>query len=196
MDEVSKALPELVWLENLSFSGTNLTLVGQAMDENAVANYIANLDASPYFSEPTLVDMTRASKDAFKFNLKCVVQPDSRAHARGRNPGARPRGPEGEGGAEPWRSTSTRSPGGCRSSSAWSSAAALYWAANAYIFKDLQQADREHQREHRRSSSGRSRRGGRPQRDLPRLEEDIQKLELELDRLRNDPADQAGDATT
>ena len=75
MDEVSKALPELVWLETLSFSGADLTLIGQAMDENAVANYIANLDASPYFSEPTLVDMTRASKDAFKFNLKCVFSP-------------------------------------------------------------------------------------------------------------------------
>lgn len=75
MDEVSKALPELVWLETLSFSGTDLTLVGQAMDENAVANYISNLDASPYFREPTLVDMTRASKDAFKFNLKCVFSP-------------------------------------------------------------------------------------------------------------------------
>jgi type IV pilus assembly protein PilN len=86
MDEVSKALPELVWLETLSFSGRDLTLVGQAMDENAVANYIANLDASPYFREPTLVDMTRASKDAFKFNLKCVFSPTPEPMPGGETP--------------------------------------------------------------------------------------------------------------
>ena len=75
MDEVSKALPELVWLESMGFLGADLTLVGQAMDENAVANYISNLDDSPYFKEPTLVSMTRAGRDAFKFNLRCVFDP-------------------------------------------------------------------------------------------------------------------------
>lgn len=75
MDEVSKALPELVWLESMLLDGSNLTLVGQAMDENAVANYISNLDASPYFREPTLLDMSRAGKDSFRFNLTCVFSP-------------------------------------------------------------------------------------------------------------------------
>jgi type IV pilus assembly protein PilN len=75
MDEVSKALPELVWLEGLNLDGNNLSLQGQAMDENAVANYLANLDASPYFKEPTLLDMTRAGKNSFRFNLNCVFSP-------------------------------------------------------------------------------------------------------------------------
>ena len=41
----------------------------------ASRDLIQTFDASPYFTEPTLVDMTRASKDAFKFNLKCVFSP-------------------------------------------------------------------------------------------------------------------------
>jgi type IV pilus assembly protein PilN len=75
MDEVSKALPELVWLESMTLDGNSLSLMGQAMDENAVANYIANLDASPYFKEPTLVGMSRSSKTTFKFTLNCVFTP-------------------------------------------------------------------------------------------------------------------------
>ncbi len=72
MDEVSRALPDLVWLERLNLSGDLLTLVGRAMDENNVANYISNLDASPFFQEPSLKDLARADKDTFRFTLTCV----------------------------------------------------------------------------------------------------------------------------
>jgi len=72
MDEVSKALPELVWLNNMTLNGSALSLQGMAMDENAVANYISNLDASPYFQEPVLIDMSRAGADTFRFRLSCV----------------------------------------------------------------------------------------------------------------------------
>jgi type IV pilus assembly protein PilN len=72
MDEVSKALPELVWLTNLTLAGDALTLSGMAMDENAVANYISNLDASPYFQEPVLIDMSRVREETFQFRLNCV----------------------------------------------------------------------------------------------------------------------------
>ena len=73
MDEVSRALPELVWLESLELKGDVVTIRGRAMDENAVANYIANLDASPFFRvEPTLNDMTRGQQETFGFSLTCV----------------------------------------------------------------------------------------------------------------------------
>ncbi len=73
LDEVSRALPELVWLERLQLKGDVLTISGRAMDENAVANYIANLDASPFFRvEPTLNDMTRGAQDTFGFSLTCI----------------------------------------------------------------------------------------------------------------------------
>lgn len=70
LDEVSRALPELVWLTNLRLQERTLTLTGMAMDENAVANYISNLYASPFFEEPTLKDLTRAREDSFRFTLQ------------------------------------------------------------------------------------------------------------------------------
>ena len=72
MDEVSRALPELVWLERVNLQGTALTLTGRAMDENNVANYISNLDASPFFQEPVLTDLARADQDTFRFTLTCA----------------------------------------------------------------------------------------------------------------------------
>jgi Tfp pilus assembly protein PilN len=39
------------------------------MDENAVANYISNLDASPFFSEPNLKNLSRGRGDTFSFGL-------------------------------------------------------------------------------------------------------------------------------
>ena len=72
MDEVSRALPELVWLTKLGLKGTSLTLTGIAMDENPVANYYSNLDASPFFEEPTLKNLTRSKGDTFNFTLNCV----------------------------------------------------------------------------------------------------------------------------
>ncbi len=42
------------------------------MDENAVANYISNLDASPFFEEPQLKNLQRDRGDTFRFQLKCV----------------------------------------------------------------------------------------------------------------------------
>jgi type IV pilus assembly protein PilN len=72
MDEVSRSLPDLVWLTKLDLKGTELSLSGVAMDENAVANYLANLTASPFFQEPTLKNLQRSSDATFDFQLSCV----------------------------------------------------------------------------------------------------------------------------
>ena len=69
LDEVSRALPELVWLGSLKLVGNNVELGGSAMDENAVANYISNLDASPFFDEPVLKNLSRGRGDTFGFSL-------------------------------------------------------------------------------------------------------------------------------
>jgi len=69
LDEVSRALPELVWLGSLKLVGNNVELGGSAMDENAVANYISNLDASPFFDEPVLKNLARSRGDTFAFSL-------------------------------------------------------------------------------------------------------------------------------
>lgn len=75
MDEVSRALPDLVWLTQLKLAGNAITLTGQAMDENAVANYYSNLDASPFFEEPVVKNLARRGED-FAFTLSAVFTYD------------------------------------------------------------------------------------------------------------------------
>jgi type IV pilus assembly protein PilN len=52
MDEVSKALPDLVWLTVLDVSGNQITMRGKTLSPNAVATYLENLKKSPFFAEP------------------------------------------------------------------------------------------------------------------------------------------------
>jgi len=71
MDEISRALPDLVWLTQFKLSGNAITITGQAMDENAVANYYSNLDSSPFFEEPVVKNLARRAED-FVFTLTAV----------------------------------------------------------------------------------------------------------------------------
>jgi type IV pilus assembly protein PilN len=52
MDEISKALPDLVWLTNLDVSGNQVVMKGKTMSPNAVSTYLENLKKSPFFAEP------------------------------------------------------------------------------------------------------------------------------------------------
>lgn len=72
MDEVSKALPDLLWLTNMDLKGNLLTIRGQALNENAVANFITNLTASPFFAEPNLKVMQQDNRGVFSFDLACT----------------------------------------------------------------------------------------------------------------------------
>ena len=59
MDEVSKALPDLVWLTDMAISGDQLTMKGRTLSPNAVATYLENLKKSPYFAEPVFKNLGR-----------------------------------------------------------------------------------------------------------------------------------------
>jgi type IV pilus assembly protein PilN len=76
MDQVSRALPELLWLSSLDVTPTTINLRGSAFNMSAVANFIDNLDKVDEFAEPILNDATQvAAKGArmevydFKVNL-------------------------------------------------------------------------------------------------------------------------------
>jgi type IV pilus assembly protein PilN len=83
MDEVSKALPESVWMTNMNLAGNLLTVRGQAFNENAVANFITNLRASPFFAEPTLGIMQQDERGIFSFDLTCTFTRTPRDSAAG-----------------------------------------------------------------------------------------------------------------
>jgi Tfp pilus assembly protein PilN len=52
MDEISKALPDLVWLTDLAVQGNQITMKGKTLAPTAVATYLENLKKSPFFAEP------------------------------------------------------------------------------------------------------------------------------------------------
>lgn len=58
MDEISKALPDLLWLERMEFKGNSINVTGKALNPNAVANFLENLKRQPSFQEPTVRDIT------------------------------------------------------------------------------------------------------------------------------------------
>ena len=60
MDQLSKALPELLWLGNLSVNASNIDINGTAFNMSAVANFIDNLDKVEEFAEPILIDASQA----------------------------------------------------------------------------------------------------------------------------------------
>jgi type IV pilus assembly protein PilN len=59
MDEISKALPDLVWLSDLTVSGDQISLKGRTLSPNAVATYLENLKKSPFFAEPVFRNLGR-----------------------------------------------------------------------------------------------------------------------------------------
>ncbi len=68
MDQVSRALPELLWLDRMTLIGTRITLAGHAFNSNAVANFLENLDKVPQFQEPVLQEI-REDGRAYKFTI-------------------------------------------------------------------------------------------------------------------------------
>jgi type IV pilus assembly protein PilN len=59
MDEISKALPDLVWLTELTVSGQQVNLKGRTLSPNAVATYLENIKKSPFFAEPVFRNLGR-----------------------------------------------------------------------------------------------------------------------------------------
>jgi type IV pilus assembly protein PilN len=59
MDEISKALPDLVWLSDLMVSGNQVNLKGRTLSPNAVATYLENIKKSPFFAEPVFRNLGR-----------------------------------------------------------------------------------------------------------------------------------------
>ncbi len=59
MDELSKHIPYWVWLTEVTFSRQQVQIRGRAIDNNLIADYIYNLETSPYFQNVNLQSSTR-----------------------------------------------------------------------------------------------------------------------------------------
>ncbi len=77
MDEISKALPDLVWLTALDVSGNQILMKGKTLSPNAVATYLENLKKSPFFAEPVFKSLGRDAgpSGTYSWELTLVFNP-------------------------------------------------------------------------------------------------------------------------
>jgi type IV pilus assembly protein PilN len=61
MDQISRDLPDLVWLDTLNINAGRVTLNGRGLNPNAIALFVENVKNDPYFEEPQLNAMTQTS---------------------------------------------------------------------------------------------------------------------------------------
>ncbi|MFP4082361.1 MAG: PilN domain-containing protein [Candidatus Aminicenantes bacterium] len=59
MDELSRTLPEWVWLTETTYRGQNVEIEGKALSNNLIADYIFNLENSPYFNNVNLLSSSQ-----------------------------------------------------------------------------------------------------------------------------------------
>jgi Tfp pilus assembly protein PilN len=74
LDQVSKNLPEFLWLDAMEATQNTISIQGKATTYNAVSNFYDNLSSSGYF---TGVDLGKTSEapEGVSFSLTCRFQP-------------------------------------------------------------------------------------------------------------------------
>lgn len=74
LDEVSKQLPDFLWLDNMNEAGWSVQINGKATTYNAVSNFYNNLNGSRYFQNVVLGPIT-AIPQGVTFSLTCQFIP-------------------------------------------------------------------------------------------------------------------------
>ena len=61
MDQISRDLPDLVWLDRMEIVGTSISLAGRGLNPNAIALFVENIKNDPYFEEPQVGTLQQIS---------------------------------------------------------------------------------------------------------------------------------------
>ena len=101
MDEISKALPDLVWLTSLDVSGNQVTMRGRTLSPNAVSTYLENLKKSPFFAEPVFRNLRQEGAQqglyTWEMTLNFIPSTALTSTAPAAAPGAAPAPPKAPG---------------------------------------------------------------------------------------------------
>ena len=85
MDQISRDLPDLVWLDSMEISGGRIALNGRGLNPNAIALFIENIKRDPYFEEPAVGTVAQVSTVplvyAFDMNFAFTYAPKTAAPA-------------------------------------------------------------------------------------------------------------------
>ena len=77
MDELSRRLPEWVWLTEVTYDDKGVQIKGRALSNNLIADYIGGLEASPQLMNVNLVSSqqrTVQSDQYLEFSLRAVIE--------------------------------------------------------------------------------------------------------------------------
>jgi type IV pilus assembly protein PilN len=75
LDQLSRNLPEFLWLVQISERGNGISISGKATTYNAVSNFYNNLDSSSFFSEVVL-GKTHKEGQGVSFSMNCRFVPE------------------------------------------------------------------------------------------------------------------------
>jgi type IV pilus assembly protein PilN len=79
LDEISKSLPDRLWLTEMTQTGADFSLSGVTTSMTAVSDFIANLEATRWFKRPVEIVDSQVQTDAkvgdlVRFSLKAQFQ--------------------------------------------------------------------------------------------------------------------------
>ncbi len=86
MDQLSRDLPDWVWLNEVTFDNMIVRISGSALSNNLIADYIASLEKSSVFSNVNLISSTQKTVGSdqfldFSLTANCVLQKPAEAAA-------------------------------------------------------------------------------------------------------------------
>jgi type IV pilus assembly protein PilN len=77
LDEISKAVPDRLWLTEMSQKGDTFTITGMTTSLTGLSDFVANLESSNWFTRPvdiidSQVDTQQKAGELFKFSVKAT----------------------------------------------------------------------------------------------------------------------------
>jgi len=84
LDEISRSLPDMLWLTEIKQQGNELTIAGRCTTLTALSDFVGNLELGGFFNKPveildSQVDQNRAAGgvELIRFSIKAVVSTPS-----------------------------------------------------------------------------------------------------------------------
>ena len=70
LDQISRDLPDLVWLDKMTVAGGGISIGGRGLNPNAIANFVENIKNDPYFEEPALGNVTEVAGKTLTYSFE------------------------------------------------------------------------------------------------------------------------------
>ena len=76
LDEISRKLPDFLWLDTMNGTANHVTISGKATTYNAVSNFYNNLTGSKFFDQVVLGPIV-STPQGITFSLTCKFLPSA-----------------------------------------------------------------------------------------------------------------------